>query len=71
VDVVDSYTKTDLRLRWEEPENRYWIEAFGENLEDNYVYPRGIVVALTGTAQGFGLLQPRTYGVRLGFNWGR
>jgi len=70
VDRVQSYTKTDLRVRWEEAERRYWIEAFGENLEDNYVYPRGIVVALTGTAQGFGLLQPRTYGVRLGFNWG-
>ena len=70
VDIVKAYTKTDLRLRWEEPENRYWIEGFGENLENNYVYPRGIVVALTGTAQGFGLLQPRTYGVRMGFNWG-
>jgi iron complex outermembrane receptor protein len=71
VDRVQSYTKTDLRVRWEEPDHRYYIEAFGENLEDNYVYPRGIVVALTGTAQGFGLLQPRTYGVRLGFNWGQ
>lgn len=70
VDRVQSYTKTDLRLRWEEPERRYWVEAFGENLEDNYVYPRGIVVAVTGTAQGFGLLQPRTYGIRLGFDWG-
>ncbi len=70
VDISEAYTKTDLRLRWEEPENRYWVEAFGENLEDNYVYPRGIVVALTGTSQGFGLLQPRTYGVRVGFNWG-
>ena len=71
IDSVDSFTKTDLRVRWEEPEHRYWIEAFGENLENNYVYPRGIVVALTGTAQGFGLLQPRTYGLRLGFNWGQ
>ncbi len=71
VDIVEAYTKTDLRVRWEEPENRYWVEAFGENLEDNYVYPRGIVVALTGTAQGFGLLQPRTLGVRVGFNWGQ
>lgn len=71
VDRVSSYTKTDLRIRWEEPERRYWVEAFGENLEDNYVYPRGIVVALTGTAQGFGLLQPRTLGVRVGFNWGQ
>jgi iron complex outermembrane receptor protein len=70
VDHVDSYTKTDVRVRWEEPQSRYWVEAFGENLEDNYVYPRGIVVALTGTAQGFGLLQPRTYGLRLGFDWG-
>ena len=70
IDIVKAYTKTDLRLRWEEPENRYWVEGFGENLENNYVYPRGIVVAITGTAQGFGLLQPRTYGVRVGFNWG-
>jgi iron complex outermembrane receptor protein len=70
VDEVPSYTKTDLRVRWQEPQNRFWIEAFGENLEDNYIYPRGIVVALTGTAQGFGLLQPRTYGLRLGFDWG-
>ncbi len=71
VDHVRAYTKTDLRVRWEEPESRYWIEAFGENLENNYIYPRGIVVALTGTAEGFGLLQPRTYGLRLGFNWGQ
>jgi iron complex outermembrane receptor protein len=70
VDRVPSYTKTSLRVRWEEPEHRYWLEAFGENLENNYIYPRGIVVALTGTAEGFGLLTPRTYGVRLGFNWG-
>ncbi len=70
IDIVDAYTKTDARLRWAEPENRYWVEVFGENLENEYVYPRGIVVALTGTAQGFGLLQPRTYGVRVGFNWG-
>lgn len=70
VDLVKAYTKTDLRVRWEEADRRYWVEAFGENLEDNYVYPRGIVVALTGTAQGFGLLQPRTYGLRVGFNWG-
>jgi len=70
VDRLDSYTKTDLRVRWETEGNRYWVEAFGENLENEIVYPRGIVVALTGTAQGFGLLQPRTYGVRLGFNWG-
>ena len=70
VDLSPAYTKTDARLRWSEPENRYWVEAFGENLENNYVYPRGIAVAITGTAQGFGLLQPRTYGVRLGFEWG-
>jgi iron complex outermembrane recepter protein len=70
VDRVPAYTKTDLRVRWDEPEHRYFIEAFGENLENNYIYPRGIVVALTGTAQAFGLLQPRTYGVRMGFNWG-
>jgi iron complex outermembrane receptor protein len=70
-DIVDAYTKTDLRVRWSDAEQRYWVEAFGENLENNYVYPRGIVVALTGTAQGFGLLQPRTLGLRMGLNWGK
>ncbi len=70
VDVVSSFTKTDVRIRWDESQHRYWVELFGENLEDNYVYPRGIVVALTGTAQGFGLLEPRSMGVRVGFNWG-
>lgn len=69
IDIIEAYTKTDLRVRWEESENRFWVEAFGENLENNYVYPRGIAVALTGTAQGFGLLQPRVFGLRVGFNW--
>jgi iron complex outermembrane receptor protein len=70
VDRVDAYTKTNLRVRWEDAAHRFWFEAYGENLEDNYVYPRGIVVAVTGTAQGFGLLEPRTFGVRLGLDWG-
>ena len=69
IDEVDSYTKTDLRIRWESVDARYFVELFGENLEDEIVYPRLIVVALTGTAQNFGLLQPRTYGVRIGFHW--
>ena len=69
IDVVDSYTKTDLRVRWDSADDRYFVEFFGENLEDEIVYPRVIVVALTGTAQNFGLLQPRTYGIRIGFNW--
>ncbi len=70
VDRVSAYTKTDLRVRWQDVDNQFWVEAFGENLENEIIYPRGIVVALTGTAQGFGLLTPRTFGVRLGFNWG-
>ena len=37
----DSYTKTDLRLIWDSPEEKYSIEAFVENIEDEGVLARG------------------------------
>lgn len=69
LDEIDSYTKTDLRIRWRSADEAYFVEVFGDNLENEIVYPRVIVVAITGTATNFGLLKPRTYGVRFGFNW--
>ncbi len=71
IDRVDSYTKTDLRLIWTDLDERYTVELFGENLENEYVYARAIVGPefTGGMAAGFGLLPPRTFGVRIGFNW--
>jgi outer membrane receptor protein involved in Fe transport len=70
VDRVAAYTKTDLRLIWASTDDRYSIELFGENLEDETVYARTIVVELAGSAAGFGLLPPRVYGIRFGYHWG-
>lgn len=70
VDTVDSYTKTDLRFIWTSLDETYTFEVFGENLEDNTVYARTIVVELSGSAAAFGLLPPRLFGVRFGYHWG-
>ncbi len=70
VDRVGAYTKTDLRLIWTSADARYSVEVFGENLEDETVYARTIVVELAGSAAGFGLLPPRVYGIRFGYHWG-
>ena len=49
------------------------LKAFAENLEGNVTYVRNTT---TGEFSGsfpasLGLLAPRTYGVRVGFHWGR
>ncbi len=58
-----SYTKTDLRVSWTSADERFGIEVFGENLENEVVNQRtqsggdGIEQASWG--------YPRNYGVRL------
>ena len=37
----DSFTKTDVRLIWDDPEERYTVELFIENIEDEAVLARG------------------------------
>ncbi len=37
----DSYTKTDIRLIWDSPDENYSVEAFIENIEDEGVLARG------------------------------
>ncbi len=37
----ESYTKTDLRLIWDDPSEKYSIEVFVENLENSAVLARG------------------------------
>lgn len=71
VDRVGDYTKTDVRLIWRSPTQRWTMEAFVENLENELVYARNVYVAeFSNMMSGFGMLPPRTYGVRVGFHWG-
>lgn len=61
-----SFTRTDLSLRYTAPENRYYVQAYWQNVEDNIV--------VTAAAVSSGILSitpsdPSTYGVRLGFKF--
>jgi iron complex outermembrane recepter protein len=60
-----AHTKTDLSLTYTAPNDRFFVGAFAENLENN------LVVTSAGTG-GFGNVtfsDPRTYGVRAGFKF--
>ncbi len=57
----DSFTKTDLRLIWDDPTDTYSVEAFVENLEDTAVLARGNNNSDDIVQTGY--LYPRNYGV--------
>lgn len=58
----DSYTKTDIRLIWDSPGDKYTIEAFVENLEDEGVLARGNNNSDDVVQTSY--LYPRNYGVK-------
>lgn len=59
----ESYTKTDLRLTWDSPNQNYAISAYVENLEDEAVNARVNVGGNDFTQSSF--LYPRNYGIGL------
>jgi outer membrane receptor protein involved in Fe transport len=58
----DSYTKTDVRLIWDSPDDVYSIEAFVENIEDSDVLARGNNNSDDVVQTSY--LYPRNYGVK-------
>jgi iron complex outermembrane recepter protein len=60
-----SFTKTDLSLTYKAPEDRWYIQAFGQNLENSIT----LAAAGTGLLGGVSIEEPRTYGVRAGFKF--
>ena len=58
----DSYTKTDFRLIWDSPDERYALEAFVENIEDSDVLARGNNNSDDIVQTSY--LYPRNYGVK-------
>jgi iron complex outermembrane recepter protein len=58
-----SYNKTDLSLRYMAADDRWYVEAFGKNLEDE-VLVTGVDSFLNVTPA-----EPRTYGVRAGVSF--
>ncbi len=60
-----AHTKTDLSLTYSAPEDRFYVGAFVENLEND-------LVVTSATTGGFGSVtfsDPRTYGIRAGFKF--
>jgi iron complex outermembrane receptor protein len=72
-DRQPSYGKLELRLRWEDVDDRMYIEAFGENLTDeNVMTTKTISSSLLGrdprtTTANYD--EPLTWGFRLGLRW--
>ncbi|MEX0706674.1 MAG: TonB-dependent receptor [Woeseia sp.] len=63
----DSYTKTDFRLIWDSPDEKYSIEAFVENIEDEGVLARGNNNSDDIVQTSY--LYPRNYGVKFRANF--
>lgn len=61
--LQDSFTKTDIRLTWEDVDGKYSVEAFVENIEDEAVLARGNNNGDDLVQTGF--LFPRNAGIRL------
>ena len=65
--VQEAYTKTDLRLTWRSPDERYSVTAFVENIEDEAVLSR----TNTGSddlVQG-SYAFPRNYGLKFSYRY--
>jgi iron complex outermembrane recepter protein len=60
-----SFTKTDASLTYKAPEDRWYIQAFAQNLENSIT----LAAASTGLLAGVAIEEPRTYGVRAGFKF--
>lgn len=63
-----SFTKTDLTVTYTAPEERWYVQAFGKNLEDEVtVTSVGVALAFPGLNNGGAqFADPRTFGVRAG-----
>jgi iron complex outermembrane recepter protein len=57
-----AYTKTDISLTYKGPDDKFYIGAYVENLEDNLI----VTSASTGALGSVTFSDPRTFGVRAG-----
>ncbi len=60
-----SFTKTDLTLTYKAADDRYYIQGFVKNLENEIT----LAAASSGLAASATIEEPRTYGVRAGFKF--
>ncbi len=65
IDKQPAYVKTDLRLRFETADDRWFTEAFVENVTDEKVNSYGIFGGRNAYFANFD--PPRTFGIRFGY----
>ena len=63
----DSFTKTDFRIAWQSADDRYIVEAFVENIEDEAVLGRGNNGGDDNVQTGY--LYPRNAGIKFTMNF--
>lgn len=70
IDQVESHTKTDIRLAWESPTERYRVEAFLENLEDHdRIFSDHFSMPEPGSYSLLSVAPGRTAGVRFQYTF--
>ena len=62
-----NYARLDLSLAYRATDNRWFVQAFGNNVTDQAVLTRTVRFGQNAIAQAFA--PPATYGVRLGLNF--
>lgn len=69
-DLQEAYHHTDVKLVWRSPADRFVVEAFVLNLEDQSVYQNVQIGSAILGNPGFAWYgAPRTYGFRVGFSY--
>ncbi len=66
VDKQDSFTRTDLLMTYRSPSEKFLVQAFVRNIEDEEVVNNGLLLLYF---LGANVSPPRTYGVRAAFYW--
>lgn len=65
VDLIESYTQTNISVRYDSDSENYYVELFGRNLEDETVLSARFVNP-THTSE---YKPPRTYGLSFGYSF--
>jgi iron complex outermembrane recepter protein len=66
-----SFTKTDVSVGYHAGDDRWYVDAFCKNLEDEVTIGNaGVAIAFPGLGDGeVAISAPRTYGVRIGYTF--
>ncbi len=65
-DEIDAFETVDASLRYESADDKWFVSLYGNNLTDERV---NTLFRRVGNVMFANYTQPRTYGLRFGYNW--